>query len=207
MLPQQCPATQKAIRIGQKDSVLNFPTLLLLRKSNKVRPTTPTFLSEPDMPPPTKPVVYSPVPTWFRLQYSKVRYGRIQLTMRTLRGAMATEIREESNIAGSSTEFQRGKDIYFSTKSYPAYRVVDNLNRKPEKLSLSPVGRYIVGHPIYAHCFLLSEIHCKVQNMLFFIPLKASNLAGADHLRANPTLVSHFQPSVSPSVLVLNGLP
>ena len=189
MLPQQCLATQKAIGIGQKHSVLNFPTLLLLRKSNKVRPTTPTFLSEPDMPPPTKPVVYSPVPTWFRLQYSKVRYGRIQLTMRTLRGAMTTKFREEGNTADSSTEFQPGKDIYFSTKSYPAYRVVDNLNRKPEKLSLSPVGTYIVGHTIYAHCFLLSVLLCKVYNILYlhrsrFFSPGASNLAGADHLQA-----------------------
>jgi len=28
-----------------------------------VRPTTPTFLSDPEAPPPTNPVVYSPVPT------------------------------------------------------------------------------------------------------------------------------------------------
>jgi hypothetical protein len=43
--------------------MLNFPTFPRRRKSNMVRPTTPTFLSEPEAPPPTKPVVYSPVPT------------------------------------------------------------------------------------------------------------------------------------------------
>jgi hypothetical protein len=32
------------------------------RRSKRLSPTTPTFLSEPDAPPPTKPVVYSPVP-------------------------------------------------------------------------------------------------------------------------------------------------
>jgi hypothetical protein len=48
-------------------TMLKFPTLPLLRKSNNVRPTTPTFLSDPDMPPPTKPVVYSPVPTYLGL--------------------------------------------------------------------------------------------------------------------------------------------
>ena len=41
----------------------SFPTFPLRRRSNNVRPTTPTFLSEPEAPVPTKPVVYSPVPT------------------------------------------------------------------------------------------------------------------------------------------------
>ena len=41
----------------------NFPTFPLRLKSNIVKPTTPTFLSDPEAPPPTKPVVYSPVPT------------------------------------------------------------------------------------------------------------------------------------------------
>lgn len=41
----------------------SLPTLPRRRKSNIVRPTTPTFLSDPEAPPPTKPVVYSPVPT------------------------------------------------------------------------------------------------------------------------------------------------
>ena len=45
-------------------TILRFPTFPLLLRSKRVRPTTPIFLSEPDMPPPTKPVVYSPVPTW-----------------------------------------------------------------------------------------------------------------------------------------------
>jgi hypothetical protein len=44
-------------------TMLNFPTLPRRRRSNMVNPTTPTFLSDPDAPPPTKPVVYSPVPT------------------------------------------------------------------------------------------------------------------------------------------------
>jgi hypothetical protein len=47
-------------------TMLNFPTLPRRRKSNMVNPTTPTFLSEPEAPPPTKPVVYSPVPTCCR---------------------------------------------------------------------------------------------------------------------------------------------
>jgi hypothetical protein len=41
----------------------SFPTFPRRRKSNIVKPTTPTFLSLPEAPPPTKPVVYSPVPT------------------------------------------------------------------------------------------------------------------------------------------------
>jgi hypothetical protein len=41
----------------------SFPTFPRRRRSNKVSPTTPTFLSDPDAPPPTNPVVYSPVPT------------------------------------------------------------------------------------------------------------------------------------------------
>lgn len=44
-------------------TILSFPTFPRRLKSNIVKPTTPTFLSEPDIPPPTKPVVYSPVPT------------------------------------------------------------------------------------------------------------------------------------------------
>lgn len=45
-------------------TMLSLPTLPRRRRSNSVKATTPTFLSEPDMPPPTKPVVYSPVPIW-----------------------------------------------------------------------------------------------------------------------------------------------
>jgi hypothetical protein len=41
----------------------SFPTFPRLRRSNRVSPTTPTFLSDFDAPPPTNPVVYSPVPT------------------------------------------------------------------------------------------------------------------------------------------------
>jgi hypothetical protein len=42
----------------------SFPTFPRLRRSNRVKPTTPTFLSDLEAPPPTNPVVYSPVPTW-----------------------------------------------------------------------------------------------------------------------------------------------
>lgn len=49
----------------------SFPTLPRLRRSNSVRPTTPTFLSDLDAPPPTNPVVYSPVPTWECCQLSE----------------------------------------------------------------------------------------------------------------------------------------
>lgn len=45
-------------------TIPRLPTLPLRRRSNKVSPTTPTFLSEPEAPVPTKPVVYSPVPTF-----------------------------------------------------------------------------------------------------------------------------------------------
>ena len=41
----------------------SFPTFPRRRRSNIVNPTTPTFLSDPEAPPPTNPVVYSPVPT------------------------------------------------------------------------------------------------------------------------------------------------
>lgn len=41
----------------------NLSTFPRLRRSNKESPTTPTLLSDPEAPPPTKPVVYSPVPT------------------------------------------------------------------------------------------------------------------------------------------------
>ena len=44
-------------------TMLRFPTLPLRRRSNRVRATTPIFLSEPELLPCTKPVVYSPVPT------------------------------------------------------------------------------------------------------------------------------------------------
>lgn len=40
----------------------SFSTLPRRRRSKRVRPTTPTFLSEAEPPVPTKPVVYSPVP-------------------------------------------------------------------------------------------------------------------------------------------------
>jgi hypothetical protein len=41
----------------------SFPTFPRRRRSKSVSPTTPTFLSDPEAPVPTKPVVYSPVPT------------------------------------------------------------------------------------------------------------------------------------------------
>lgn len=40
-----------------------LPTLPRRLRSKSVKPTTPTFLSEPEADPPTYPVVYSPVPT------------------------------------------------------------------------------------------------------------------------------------------------
>lgn len=40
----------------------SLSTLPRRRRSNSVRPTTPTFLSDSEAPVPTKPVVYSPVP-------------------------------------------------------------------------------------------------------------------------------------------------
>jgi hypothetical protein len=43
-------------------------TLPRRRRSNRVRPTTPTFLSEPEAPVPTKPVVYSPVPIFYLIR-------------------------------------------------------------------------------------------------------------------------------------------
>lgn len=49
-------------------TMLSLPTFPLRRRSKSVNPTTPTFLSEVDAPPPTKPVVYSPVPTYYTLQ-------------------------------------------------------------------------------------------------------------------------------------------
>lgn len=45
-------------------AMARWPTLARRRRSKRVRPTTPTFLSEPEAPPPTKPVVYSPVPIY-----------------------------------------------------------------------------------------------------------------------------------------------
>ena len=41
----------------------SLPTLPRRRRSKRVNPTTPTFLSDFEAPPPTNPVVYSPVPT------------------------------------------------------------------------------------------------------------------------------------------------
>lgn len=49
-------------------TMLRLPTLPLRLRSNTVRATTPIFLSEPELPPCTKPVVYSPVPTWMSTQ-------------------------------------------------------------------------------------------------------------------------------------------
>ena len=56
-------------------TMLSLPTLPRRRRSKRVRPTTPTFLSDLDAPPPTKPVVYSPIPI-----------------IKTLGGAMMMEI-------------------------------------------------------------------------------------------------------------------
>lgn len=70
-------------------TMLRSPTLPRRRRSNMVRPTTPTFLSEPEAPPPTKPVVYSPVPTWiFVSRCCSLRQGQLALTINTLGGAI-----------------------------------------------------------------------------------------------------------------------
>lgn len=72
----------------------NLPTLPLLRRSNMDRPTTPTFLSEPEAPPPTKPVVYSPVPIWRESQgISVVALGLGKLTIKTLRGSIVSAVK------------------------------------------------------------------------------------------------------------------
>lgn len=68
-------------------TMLNLPTLPRRRKSNMVSPTTPTFLSDPEAPPPTKPVVYSPVPTCCPVSLIRFCHKR-RLTMRTLGGAI-----------------------------------------------------------------------------------------------------------------------
>lgn len=68
-------------------TILSFPTLPRLLRSNMVKPTTPTFLSDPEAPPPTKPVVYSPVPTCV-LSVSVLSSCWHSLTMRTLTGAI-----------------------------------------------------------------------------------------------------------------------
>jgi hypothetical protein len=47
---------------SRSDTYPNLPTFPRRRRSNSVNPTTPTFLSDVEAPPPTKPVVYSPVP-------------------------------------------------------------------------------------------------------------------------------------------------
>jgi hypothetical protein len=82
--PRRCSSVDARLHImsllGQSRGILNsriagnlppetptmdsFPTFPRLRRSNSVSPTTPTFLSDLDAPPPTNPVVYSPVPTW-----------------------------------------------------------------------------------------------------------------------------------------------
>jgi hypothetical protein len=64
----------------------SFPTFPRLRRSNRVKPTTPTFLSDVDAAPPTNPVVYSPVPTWMRHQLWERSYNIAQPlgTARTL---------------------------------------------------------------------------------------------------------------------------
>ena len=54
-------------------TIESFPTFPRLRRSNRVRPTTPTFLSDLEAPPPTNPVVYSPVPTWNFCQFPELQ--------------------------------------------------------------------------------------------------------------------------------------
>jgi len=64
----------------------SLPTLPRRRRSNKVRPTTPTFLSEVDAPPPTKPVVYSPVPTWHPSSASSLEVATLGRATRSAGG-------------------------------------------------------------------------------------------------------------------------
>lgn len=61
-----------------------LPNLPRRRRSKRVRPTTPTFLSLPDAPPPTKPVVYSPVPTMQTLRGGMVRWDFLALSVGVL---------------------------------------------------------------------------------------------------------------------------
>lgn len=72
-------------------TMLSLLTFSRRRRSNKLRPTTPTFLSEPEAPVPTQPVVYSPVPTCrgchVSLAEPRNRQG-LELTINTLRGSM-----------------------------------------------------------------------------------------------------------------------
>ena len=49
--------------LPETPAIERAPTLPLRRRSNMVKPTTPTFLSDVLAAPDTKPVVYSPVPT------------------------------------------------------------------------------------------------------------------------------------------------
>lgn len=67
-------------------TMLKLPTLPRLRRSKRQSPTTPTFLSEPLGAPPTKPVVYSPVPTYVDDQHGKLFVSTGQHTISTLRG-------------------------------------------------------------------------------------------------------------------------
>lgn len=57
-----------------------------------MRPTTPTFLSLPDAAPPTKPVVYSPVPTMHTLR------GAIFVTVVRVPLNGETEVEERDGI-------------------------------------------------------------------------------------------------------------
>jgi hypothetical protein len=92
-------------------TMLNFPTFPLLLKSNIVSPTTPTFLSEPEPPPPTHPVVYSPVPTW-NLSVTAIGSQKHKHTMRTFKGGMmkdqCTELTmiEDSSFGGCSGSYR-----------------------------------------------------------------------------------------------------
>lgn len=88
------------------------PTLPRLRRSKRVSPTTPTFLSDLEAPPPTKPVVYSPVPTYAASQLSIQKLLLFESEIASLRGAASSTFRV-FNSANAHSRFRarncRGK--------------------------------------------------------------------------------------------------
>lgn len=97
-------------------TMLRLLTLPRRRKSKRVSPTTPTFLSEADAAPSTKPVVYSPVPICKRVNVHPIPISGIQALMLTINTFMAivVEIRAVTRlcltalIARGRTQLTRG---------------------------------------------------------------------------------------------------
>lgn len=77
--------------------MLKLPTFPRRLRSKRVRPTTPTFLSDPDAPPPTKPVVYSPVPTMHTLRGAMMCDELVQMLPYSIWYSKKREDREEQN--------------------------------------------------------------------------------------------------------------